>query len=111
MHNGRKSLHIFDEDPVPLQQYCTEILLEHVRLFLGAVGPDFLFMDNNARPHRTCEVSDTLAGENIHCVIWPSYYPDFNPILHAWGPLGRRIAQIQNSSRTIQKLNLSLGDI
>ncbi|GFT86147.1 uncharacterized protein TNCV_3257411 [Trichonephila clavipes] len=32
--------------------YRDVILEQHVRLFRGAMGAEFLFMDNNARPHR-----------------------------------------------------------
>ncbi|GFT19263.1 transposable element Tcb2 transposase [Trichonephila clavipes] len=41
-------------------RYCEEILLPHVRLFRGAIGPDFIFMYNNARPHRTLAVEELL---------------------------------------------------
>lgn len=54
---------------VPLnQRYFREIILGHVRLFRSAVDPDFLFIDDNARPHRTAEVSDTFKSENIECM-------------------------------------------
>ncbi|GFX42954.1 transposable element Tcb1 transposase [Trichonephila clavipes] len=32
--------------------YRDVILEQHVRLFRGAIGAEFLFMDDNARPHR-----------------------------------------------------------
>lgn len=65
MHNARTPLHIFERGSVTSQRYCTEIILDYVRLFRGAVGPDFLFRDDNARPHRSSEVSDTLESEDI----------------------------------------------
>ncbi|GFU43726.1 transposable element Tcb1 transposase [Trichonephila clavipes] len=34
-------------------RYCNEILLPYVRLFRGAMGLQFLFMDDNAPCHRT----------------------------------------------------------
>ncbi|KFM67890.1 hypothetical protein X975_15384, partial [Stegodyphus mimosarum] len=36
------------------------ILEQHVRLFRGAMGAQFVFMDDNARPHRTNIVSECL---------------------------------------------------
>ncbi|GFW47821.1 hypothetical protein TNCV_251501 [Trichonephila clavipes] len=35
-----------------------EVLLPHVRLFRGAVGDKFVFMDDNATCHRTLVVQD-----------------------------------------------------
>ncbi|GFW56872.1 transposable element Tcb1 transposase [Trichonephila clavipes] len=36
------------------------ILEQHVRLFRGAMGAEFLFMDDNARPHRANIVDECL---------------------------------------------------
>ncbi|GFX67534.1 transposable element Tcb1 transposase [Trichonephila clavipes] len=58
MLNGRTELHIFDRGSVTGDRYCEEVLLLHVRLVRGAIGPDFIFMDDNARPHQTLAVED-----------------------------------------------------
>ncbi|GFV31425.1 hypothetical protein TNCV_3200081 [Trichonephila clavipes] len=42
------------------QRYIDEVLLPHVRLFRGAVGDKFVFMDDNATCHRTLAVQDCL---------------------------------------------------
>jgi len=34
-----------------------------MRLFGGAVGPDFTFVDGNYRPHRISAVKERLKGE------------------------------------------------
>ncbi|GFU66925.1 transposable element Tcb2 transposase [Trichonephila clavipes] len=65
MLNGRTELHIFDRGSVIGDRYCEEVLLPHVRLFRGAIGPDFIFMDDNARPHRTLAVEELLESEDI----------------------------------------------
>ncbi|GFV83245.1 transposable element Tcb1 transposase [Trichonephila clavipes] len=47
MLNGRTKLHILDRGSVTGDSYCDEVLLPHVRLFRGTIGPDFIFMDAN----------------------------------------------------------------
>ncbi|GFX61717.1 transposable element Tc1 transposase [Trichonephila clavipes] len=53
MLGSRTDLHIFDAGSVNGIRYCNEILLPYVRLFRGAMGLQFLFMDDNAPCHRT----------------------------------------------------------
>ncbi|GFW13897.1 transposable element Tcb2 transposase [Trichonephila clavipes] len=53
MLGSRTDLHIFDAGSVNGTRYCNEILLPHVRLFRGAMGLQFLFMDDNAPCHFT----------------------------------------------------------
>ncbi|GFU86606.1 hypothetical protein TNCV_4986431 [Trichonephila clavipes] len=43
----------------------TEVLLPHVRLFRGAVGDKFVFMDDNATCHRTLAVQDCLSARQV----------------------------------------------
>ncbi|GFX35321.1 transposable element Tcb1 transposase [Trichonephila clavipes] len=42
--------------------YRDVILEQHVHLFRGAMGAEFLFMDDNARPHRANIVDDIIGG-------------------------------------------------
>ncbi|GFW66096.1 transposable element Tcb1 transposase [Trichonephila clavipes] len=56
------------------------------------MGAEFLFMDDNARPHRANIVDECLQSEDITCMDWPAYSPDLNPIEHVWDMLGRSIA-------------------
>ncbi|GFT08817.1 DDE_3 domain-containing protein [Trichonephila clavipes] len=45
--------------------YRDVILEQHVRLFRGAIGAEFLFMDDNARSHRANSVDECLQSEDI----------------------------------------------
>ncbi|GFX31673.1 transposable element Tcb2 transposase [Trichonephila clavipes] len=104
MLNGRTELHIFDRGSVTGDRYCEEVLLPHVRLFRGAIDPDFIFMDDNARPHRTLAVEELLKSEDITRMDWPAYSPDLHPIEHVWDALGRRIAARLHHPENTQQL-------
>ncbi|GFY35236.1 DDE_3 domain-containing protein [Trichonephila clavipes] len=60
--------------------YRDVILEQHVCLFRGAMGAEFLFMDDNARPHRANIVDECLQSEDVTRMDWPVYSPDLNPI-------------------------------
>ncbi|GFX71920.1 transposable element Tcb1 transposase [Trichonephila clavipes] len=66
MINGRTRLHVVANGTMTGQRYIDEVLLPHVRLFRGAVGDKFVFIDDNA-----------------------TY---LNPIENVWDALGRQVA-------------------
>ncbi|GFX87954.1 transposable element Tcb1 transposase [Trichonephila clavipes] len=74
--------------------YRDVTLEQHVRLFRGAMGAEFLFMDDNARPHHANIVDECLQSEDITCMNWPAYSLDLNPLEHGWDMLGRQIAAV-----------------
>jgi transposase len=106
--NGRTDLHVIDYGTLTGQRYRDNILDTYVRLFRGAMGPNFILMDDNARPHRAGIVDDYLGSEDIQRMEWPSRSPDLNPIEHAWDALGRHIANRQPPPRTLSELRTAL---
>ncbi|GFS64586.1 transposable element Tcb2 transposase [Trichonephila clavipes] len=92
MINGRTRLHGVANGTMTGQRYIDEVLLPHVRLFRGAVGDKFVFMDDNATCHRTLAVQDCLDSEGIQRLIWPARFSDLNPIENVWDALGRQVA-------------------
>ncbi|GFU57248.1 uncharacterized protein TNCV_3634381 [Trichonephila clavipes] len=69
MMNGRTRLHVVANGTMTGQRYIDEVLLPHVRLFRGAVGDKFVFMDDNATCHRTLAIQDCLDGEGIQRLV------------------------------------------
>ncbi|GFV17912.1 transposable element Tcb2 transposase [Trichonephila clavipes] len=110
MLGSRTDLHIFDAGSVNGTRYCNEILLPYVRLFRGAMGLQFLFMDDNAPCHRTVAAEQLLESEDIERMDWPARSPDLNPIEHVWDFLRRRLAARTLPPVTIRELQLALQD-
>ncbi|GFW28777.1 hypothetical protein TNCV_201011 [Trichonephila clavipes] len=69
MINGLTCLHVVANGTMTGQRYIGEVLLPHVRLFRGAVGDKFVFMDDNATCHRTLAVQDCLDSEGIQRLV------------------------------------------
>ncbi|GFU88385.1 transposable element Tcb2 transposase, partial [Trichonephila clavipes] len=110
MLGSRTDLHIFDAGSVNGTRYCNEILLPYVRLFRGAMGLQFLFMDDNAPCHRTVAAEQLLESEDIERMDWLVRSPDLTPIEHVWDFLGRRLAARTLTPVTIRELRLALQD-
>ncbi|GFV10390.1 transposable element Tcb1 transposase [Trichonephila clavipes] len=87
-----------------------DVILEHVRLFRGTMGAEFLFMDENTHPHRANIVDECLQSDDITHMDWPAYSPDLNPIEHVWDMLGRRIAARQPPPTCLPELRRTLLD-
>ncbi|GFY16656.1 transposable element Tcb1 transposase [Trichonephila clavipes] len=92
MINGRMRLHVVANGTTTGQRCIDEVLLPHDRLFRGAVGDKFVFMDDNATCHRTLAVQDCLESEGIQRLVWPVRSRDLNPIENVWDALGRQAA-------------------
>ena len=80
---GKTDLVLLQNGTMTALRYRDEILHSIVRPYAGAVGEDFILMDDNARPHRARIIDQYLQQETIERMDWPARSPDLNPIEHA----------------------------
>ncbi|GFV75292.1 hypothetical protein TNCV_1481381 [Trichonephila clavipes] len=50
---------------LPGNRYSAVTIIAEVRLFFDAIGPDFIFVDNNALPHKTSVVKELLENKDV----------------------------------------------
>nr|CAH7758117.1 unnamed protein product [Callosobruchus chinensis] len=62
--------------------YLQNIINAIVQPLRNEIGDQFIFMNDNARPHRTRAVQQALENGNIARLEWPAMSPDMNPIEH-----------------------------
>ena len=67
-----------------------------------------VYMDDNARPHRSRAVTAYLKSEAMTSVPWPAMSPDLNPIVHIWDMLGHRIQTRESPVQNIRQLEAAL---
>ncbi|KAI3361912.1 hypothetical protein L3Q82_012182, partial [Scortum barcoo] len=101
---GRTALHVLARGSLTAIRYRDEILRPLVRPYAGAVGPGFLLMQDNARPHVAGVCQQFLQDEGIDAMDWPARSPDLNPIEHIWDIMSRSIHQCHIAPQTVQEL-------
>ncbi|GFW67830.1 DDE_3 domain-containing protein [Trichonephila clavipes] len=74
------------------------------------MSAEFLFTDDNARPHRANIVDQCLQSKDITCMDSPTYSTELNPIEHVWDMLGRRIAARQPPPTCLPELRRAFLD-
>lgn len=84
--------------------YVQNIIHRIVYPLRNEIGHNFIFMDNNARPHRARRVEEVLEEGHIRRLNCPANSPDMNPIEHMWNYVKRAISTRNNPPITLQEL-------
>nr|CAH7764431.1 unnamed protein product [Callosobruchus chinensis] len=84
--------------------YLQNIINAIVQSLRNEIGDQFIFMDDNARPHRNRAVQQALENGNIARLEWPAMSPDMNPMEHVWDYVSRDIFNRNNPPRSTQEL-------
>ncbi|KAI4895597.1 hypothetical protein NFI96_008461, partial [Prochilodus magdalenae] len=106
---GRTDLYRLDSGTLTANRYQDEILGPVVRPYAGAVGPGFLLVHNNARPHVVRVCRQVLKG--IDTIDRHTGSPDLNPTEHLWDIMFRSIRRHQVAIQTVQELSDALVQI
>jgi hypothetical protein len=91
-------------------RYILECVESHVVPYAPFIGENFLFMDDNARPHMTRIVVRYLEQVGIRLLPWSANSPDLNPIEHVWDFLGKRVRRRQLRPETLNGLRVALQE-
>lgn len=86
---GGKTDLLVIEGNLNANRYVREVLAPQVVQYAGAVGDGFVFMDDNAQPHRGRVVDEILEGQGIERMEWPTNSPHLNPLENLWAQLKR----------------------
>ena len=105
---GKTDLHVIDNGTLTALRYVNEILDVYVRPYAGAVGENFILMDDNARAHRARVTDQYLEQATIVRMEWPARSPDLNPIEHAWDMLQTAVSSRPVQPASVQELRQAL---
>jgi transposase len=91
-------------------RYVLECVESDVVPYASFIGENFLFMDDNARPHMARIVVRYLEQVGIRLLPWSANSPDLNPIEHVWDFLGKRVRRRQLRPETLNGLRVALQE-
>ena len=75
---------------------------------LGNPSTDWIYMDDNAPPHRSSMVKEFKKNTDLRTIDWPAMSPDLNPIENVWSILKRNIRKKMKPNDNMEKLELLL---
>jgi len=109
-HHCRKcDLHIIDGnlDHYQYQEIPEEMLLPFARL---TFGHNFVYQDDNTRPHSVRTVVNFMETEGIEHMKWPAVSTDLTPIENIWSEVTRTMDASANQPTNLAELRQEVID-
>lgn len=106
----RTDLVILPPPAMTCTRYVNNVLRPHV-LPLRRLHRNFIFMQNNARPHTANVTRRLFERHNITLLDHPPNSPDLNPIEHIWDEMGRRLNHREEQPHNFEELEETLRQI
>ena len=89
-----------------IEQVLEPVVVPHFDNHPLATRP--VFMDDNARPHRSRAVTSYLQNNAVESMPWPAMSPNMNPLEHIWDIIGRRIQAMDPPVQNLRELEAAL---
>ena len=107
-YGNRTRLYVVPGGAMTGVRYRDEVLEPIVVPFAENLWENFIFMDDNAPPHRARVVTEFPKDHGIEQMEWPAKSPDLNPIEHVWDMMGRSIEQLETHPHGLQQQGVAL---
>ena len=107
---SRTDLVILPPPAMTSARYVSDILRPHI-LPLRQIHRNFVFMQDNARPHTANVTRRFFEEHNIALLPHPANSPDLNPIEHIWDEIGRRLRRREEQPYNLNQLGEALRQI
>lgn len=66
------------------EKYCRLLRENALPIIRAKYGENFIWQEDNAKPHKSKVASNFFKGENIQPLSWPAHSPDLSLIESAW---------------------------
>ena len=98
----------FFDSTVNTDTYCEMLEKLMIPFIQKNFKCDFLFQQDNARPHVSHNTKSFLKKHNIRTLQWPAQSPDLSPVENIWSILSEKVYRNSNVYSSLQDLKNSI---